>query len=129
MANIIFSEGSGVNESVYGASQAPIRMFLEKRAEAFEAQSMLKHMVSMGKSKNWGEKYTSMTAMDGFQPGGAAKTRQPLKPNAAAPNKNSRLDMWFIAPLLFTAAFTSRNSRFTFARFAVSIIHSPSKSI
>lgn len=70
MANIIFSEGSGLNESIYGASQAPIRMFLEKRAEAFEAQSMLKHLFSMGKSKNWGEKYTSMTAMDGFQPVG-----------------------------------------------------------
>ena len=70
MANIIFSEGSGVNESIYGASQAPIRMFLEKRAEAFEAKSMLKNMFSMGKSKHWGEKYTSMTAMDGFQPVG-----------------------------------------------------------
>ena len=70
MPNIIFSEGSGLNDSIYGNSQAPIRMFLEKRAEAFEAKSLLKHMFHMGTSNHWAEKYTTMTAMDGFQPVG-----------------------------------------------------------
>ena len=42
MANITFSEGSGVNDSVFGKSQEPIKMFIEKRAEAFEAQSIMK---------------------------------------------------------------------------------------
>ena len=28
---IIFSEGSGLNDSIYGKCQAPIRMFLEQR--------------------------------------------------------------------------------------------------
>ena len=70
MANITFTEGSGLQDSIFGKSQAPIRMFLEKRGEAFEQTSMLQYLFSMGTSKNWGEKFTSMTAMDGFQPVG-----------------------------------------------------------
>ena len=30
---IVFSEGSGLNDSVYSKCQAPIRMFLEQRGE------------------------------------------------------------------------------------------------
>lgn len=67
MANITFSEASGVNESIYGKSQAPIRMMLEKRAEAFEAESVAEKIFVKTKSNSWAEKYTSMTAMDGFQ--------------------------------------------------------------
>lgn len=70
MSGIIFSEGSGVNNSIYGKSQEPIKMFLEKRAEAFEAKSLLPEIFNMGTSTHWAEKYTSMTAMDGFQPVG-----------------------------------------------------------
>ena len=44
MAGISFTEGSGVNDSVFGKCQAPIRMFIEKRGEAFEQMSMLKHL-------------------------------------------------------------------------------------
>ena len=39
---IVFSEGSGLNDSVYGKCQAPIRMFLEQRGEQFEQQSVLR---------------------------------------------------------------------------------------
>lgn len=67
---ITFSEGSGLNDSIFGKSQAPIRMFLEKRGEAFEQQSMLPHIFNMGTSKNWAEKFTSLTSMDGFKPVG-----------------------------------------------------------
>ena len=70
MANITFTEGSGVADSIYGKSQAPIRMFLEKRGEAFEQDSMIPKLFSMGTSKHWGEKFTTMTAMNGFQPVG-----------------------------------------------------------
>lgn len=70
MANIVFSEGAGLQDSIFGKSQAPIRMFIEKRGEAFEQQSMLRELFSMGTSKHWGEKFTTMTAMDGFQPVG-----------------------------------------------------------
>ena len=67
MANITFSEASGVNESIYGKCQAPIRMIIERKAEAFEKKSITDVLFNSHKSNSWGEKYTSMTAMDGFQ--------------------------------------------------------------
>ena len=70
MAGIIFSEGSNLNNSIYGKSQEPIKMFLEKRAEAYEQKSMLPEIFNMGTSTHWAEKFTGMTGMDGFQPVG-----------------------------------------------------------
>ena len=70
MAGIVFTEGSGVADSIFGKSQAPIRMFLEKRGEAFEKTSILPLLFNMDTSKNWAEKYTSMTSMEGFKPVG-----------------------------------------------------------
>ena len=67
MANIVFSEAGGVNDSIFGKSQAPIRSFIEKRGEAFEQQSVVKELFAQEKSTHFGEKFTSMTAMDGFQ--------------------------------------------------------------
>lgn len=67
---IIFSEGSGLNDSVYGKCQAPIRMFLEQRGEQFEQESVLKHLFVMGTSENYGDLLTTMTAMEGFEPVG-----------------------------------------------------------
>ena len=40
MANITFTEGSGLQDSIFGKSQEPIKMFLEKRGEAFEQASI-----------------------------------------------------------------------------------------
>ena len=68
--NITFSEGSGLNDSIYGKCQAPIRMFLEQRGEQFEQQSVIKDLFLMGTSDNYGDMMTTMTAMDGFQPVG-----------------------------------------------------------
>lgn len=70
MAGITFTEGSGLQDSIFGKSQAPIRMFLEKRGEAFEQQSMLKELFNMESSNKWAEKMGTMTAMEGFQPVG-----------------------------------------------------------
>ncbi len=70
MANITFSEASGVNDSIFGKSQAPIRLFIEKRGEAFEQQSVVKHLFAREKSNHFGEKFTSLTAMDGFRVAG-----------------------------------------------------------
>jgi hypothetical protein len=70
MANIIFSEASGVNDSIVGKSQAPIRQFIEKRGEAFEQESVAKALFKVEKSTHFGEKFTSLTAMDGFQVAG-----------------------------------------------------------
>lgn len=68
--NITFSEASGLNDGIYGKCQAPIRMFLEKRGEAFEQKSVLKDLFLMGSSDNFGDMLTSMTGMDGFKPVG-----------------------------------------------------------
>ncbi len=70
MAGITFTEGSGLQNSIFGKSQAPIRMFLEKRGEAFEQQSILKELFHMETSHKFGEKIATLTAMDGFQPVG-----------------------------------------------------------
>lgn len=67
---IVFSEGSGLNDSVYGKCQAPIRMFLEQRGEQFEQTSVLKDLFLMGTSDNYGDLMTTMTAMSGFEPVG-----------------------------------------------------------
>ena len=63
MPNIIFSEGSGLNDSIFGKSQEPIKMFLEKRGEAFEQESIVEKIFSMQKSTHYGERLTTMTAM------------------------------------------------------------------
>lgn len=70
MANITFSEGSGLNDSIYGKSQAPLRMLIESRAESFEEKSILNEVFMMDESRHWAEKYTTLTAMDGFDPVG-----------------------------------------------------------
>ena len=70
MANITFTEGSGLQDSIFGKSQEPIKMFLEKRGEAFEQASMLPELFNISPSNHWGEKFTTMTAMEGFQPVG-----------------------------------------------------------
>ncbi len=67
MANIVFSEASGVNDSIFGKSQAPIRLLIEKRGEAFEQVSVVKTLYAHNKSHGFGDKFTSLTAMDGFQ--------------------------------------------------------------
>lgn len=70
MANIKFTEGSGLNDSIFGKSQAPIRALIEKKAQAYEAESALDSLFAMEKSKNWGEKFASVTSMHGFKPVG-----------------------------------------------------------
>ncbi len=67
MANITFSEASGLNGSIFGASQSPIRLFIEKRGEMFEQQSVLKDLFQISNSNHYMEKLTSLTAMEGFQ--------------------------------------------------------------
>ena len=81
---LTFSEGSGLNDSVYGKCQAPIRMFLEKRGEAFEQESVVERLFLMGTSENYGDLLTSMTAMAGFEPVGE---------NGAYPEDSKLMDL------------------------------------
>ena len=70
MGGITFTEGSGLQDSIFGKSQGPIRMFLEKRGEAFEAQSLVEKLFTVGPSKHYSEGHHSMTSMNGFMPVG-----------------------------------------------------------
>lgn len=65
---LIFSEASGLNKSIYGDCQMPIKMFLEKKAEAHENKSIAKEIFSMEKSSSFGESLTGMTSMNTFEP-------------------------------------------------------------
>lgn len=66
MAHMTFSEGSGLQDSVFGKQQAPIQFFLERRAEAFEEKSIAGVLFDMNPSHSYAEKLTGFTAMDDF---------------------------------------------------------------
>lgn len=69
MANIVFSEASGVADSIYGKSQAPIQEFILSTAKTREeAEAVYKRLFKMTKSTHYGEKYTGLTSMKGFAP-------------------------------------------------------------
>lgn len=67
MAGIIFSEGSGLNDSIYGKSQAPIKALVEQNVEAFQEKSMIDKVFYMDNTKNYAEKYTSETSIGDFE--------------------------------------------------------------
>ncbi len=68
--SITFSEGSGINGSIFGDSQTAVRMVIEKRGEQFEQESVINRIFKHDRSKHWAEKYTSLTAMEGFRVAG-----------------------------------------------------------
>ena len=70
MANITFSEGSGVCDSIFGKSQMSIRYLIESRGEAYEKESVVKKLFKFDESNHWAEKYVSLTAMEGFRVAG-----------------------------------------------------------
>lgn len=70
MANVIFTESSGLQDSIYGNCQAPIKMFIEQNGELHMQNSVLNDLFLMGTSTNFGDMLTSMTAMSGFKPVG-----------------------------------------------------------
>ena len=67
MAGITFSEGSGVADSFFGKSQAPIKAIIADRVESFQEQSMIDKVFYMDTTPNYAEKYTSATALGDFQ--------------------------------------------------------------
>lgn len=67
---IVFTKASNINDSVFGKSQVPICMMIEKKAEAFEKTSIINEIFLSEKSDNFAEKVTTMTAMGRFMPTG-----------------------------------------------------------
>lgn len=66
MPSIIFSEGSGLANSVFGKSQEPIKAMIMGGVEAFQERSMLDKIYSMDTTNNYAEKYTSETSLGDF---------------------------------------------------------------
>lgn len=64
---MIFSKASGLNDSVFGRSQEPIKMMLEQQEEAFEKQSAVKEIFKMDDTTNFAEKYTYETSLGDFE--------------------------------------------------------------
>lgn len=59
MSGIIFSQASGLNDSVFGKSQEPIKSMITAGVESFEETSLLDKIFYMDKTKNFAEKYAT----------------------------------------------------------------------
>ena len=70
MSGIIFSKESGVNDSIFGKSQEPIKAIIMQSVESFQEKSLIDKIFYMDKSKNHSEKYTTETALGDFSPVG-----------------------------------------------------------
>lgn len=64
---MIFSKGAGINNSIFGKSQEPIKMFLEQQEEAFLKNSMIEKIWFMDSTTNFAEKYAMETSLGNFQ--------------------------------------------------------------
>lgn len=67
---MIFSKASGVNDSIFGRSQEPIKMMLEQQEEAFQKMSIIDKVFFMDKTKDFANKYTIETSLGVFTPVG-----------------------------------------------------------
>jgi len=73
MAGVVFSKGSGVNDSIFGKSQEPIRAIIEQNVEAFEkGRSQIDNIFVVEKTNRYAEKFTTETALGNFAPVGEA---------------------------------------------------------
>ena len=69
MAGIIFSKSSGLQDSIYGKSEAPIKAFLEDAVKVYEENSFVSNIYKEIESSNYAEKFSGMTSFaQGFIP-------------------------------------------------------------
>lgn len=67
---MIFSKGSGVNNSAFGKSQEPIRLMLEQQEESYENNSIIPSLFYKDETDTFAAKYTYETALGNFEPVG-----------------------------------------------------------
>ena len=67
---MIFSKAGGVNDSIFGKSQEPIKMMLEQQEEAFQKMSIIDKVFYKDETKDFAAKYTSETSLGNFLPVG-----------------------------------------------------------
>ncbi|MGD6898604.1 hypothetical protein [Bacillus infantis] len=64
---MIFSKSSGVNDSIFGKSQEPIKLMLEQQEEAHAKNSIISHVFYEDDTTNFAEKYTYETSLQNFE--------------------------------------------------------------
>ncbi|MEG1753759.1 MAG: hypothetical protein RR234_07585, partial [Christensenella sp.] len=64
---VIFSMGSGLNDSLFGKTLAPVKTAITKNVEAFEETSMISKLFYMDNITNYAEKYTNETSLGDFE--------------------------------------------------------------
>ena len=64
---IVFSKASGLNDSMFGKSQEPIKMLLDREVDAFKEMSAIPKIFKTVNSTNYAEKITSRTSMSDFE--------------------------------------------------------------
>ena len=67
MAGIIFNKASGLNDSVFGKSQEPIKLFIEQQIEAFQQYSIIDNVFYKDETNNFAEKYSYETSLGDFE--------------------------------------------------------------
>lgn len=67
MAGHTISKASGLNNDLIGKSEAPIRSIIEHAVEEFEVNSMIDKVFFMDTTNKFGEKYSSLTSLGGFE--------------------------------------------------------------
>jgi len=66
---MVISKSSGLNDSIYGKSFAPIKQYLTGREELQTKASQLENLFYMDNTTNFAEKYTGETSLGDFEPG------------------------------------------------------------
>lgn len=69
MPGIVFTESSNLNNSIYGAVQAPVQEIILNKAKTMEErETAMKHVFKFTNSEHFAESYTDLTSMGGFMP-------------------------------------------------------------
>lgn len=64
---VIFSKSSGLNDSIFGKSYAPIKAIVEQGVEAFENKAQVNEIFKVDPTSDFAAKYTSETSLGNFE--------------------------------------------------------------
>jgi hypothetical protein len=67
---MIISASSGLQDTIFGKSQAPVKRFMEEANLAARQRSLLEHIFPMVTSDEWAEKFSSQTQIGNMRPNG-----------------------------------------------------------
>lgn len=68
---MIFTKASGVNDSVFGKRQEPIKMFIEQEEEAYQKNSQIGNVYNVMPTDKFAESFSYLTSKGDFVPVGS----------------------------------------------------------